>query len=234
MKKSQEVIGLPVFSIVDGRKIGQVKDLVINPEEGKVDFILVSNGSWYVGARVLPYRAVMGVGEHAVTTESENMLTNINETANANSLLERNIEVKGNRGLTNKGNLIGIINEYEVEEETGKIKKLHYKTAQDETRVEFIDAEQVLTYGADVVVIKEKPDNKPDNPPTDETAETEMDGASYFKQKQKEFLTGKKVVQDIKDASGQVIVAEGTVVDEDIIKLAESNGRFVELSQCVK
>jgi sporulation protein YlmC with PRC-barrel domain len=176
----------------------------------------------------------MGVGEHAVTTESENMLTNINETANANSLLERNIEVKGNRVLTNKGNLIGIINEYEVEEETGKIKKLHYKTAQDETRVEFIDAEQVLTYGADVVVIKEKPDNKTDDPPTDETPATEMDGASYFKQKQKEFLMGKKVVQDIKDASGQVIVAEGTVVDEDIIKLAESNGRFVELSQCVK
>ena len=32
MKKSQEIIGLPVFSIMDGKKIGQVKDLVINPE----------------------------------------------------------------------------------------------------------------------------------------------------------------------------------------------------------
>lgn len=234
MKKSQEIIGLPVFSIVDGRKIGQVKDLVINPEEGKVDFILVSNGSWYVGARVLPYRAVMGVGEHAVTTESENMLTNINETAHANSLLERNIEVKGNRVLTNKGNLIGAISEYEVEEETGKIVKLQYKTAQDETRVEFIDAEQVLTYGADVVVIKEKSDNKPDNPPAAEAVSSETDSAAYFKQKQREFILGKKLVQDIKDASGQVIIGEGTVVTEDIIKLAESNGRFVELSQCVK
>jgi uncharacterized protein YrrD len=97
MKKSQEIIGLPVFSIVDGRKIGQVKDLVINPEEGKVDFILVSNGSWYVGARVLPFKAVLGVGEHAVTTESENHLAQINETSTANSLLQRNIEVKGNR-----------------------------------------------------------------------------------------------------------------------------------------
>lgn len=236
MKKSQEIIGLPVFSIVDGRKIGQVKDLVINPEEGKVDFIMVSNGSWYVGARVLPYRAVMGVGEHAVTTESENLLTNINETAHANSLLERNIEVKGNRVLTNKGNLIGVINEYEVEEETGKIVKLQYKTAQDETKVEFIDAAQVLTYGADVVVIKENPDNSsPVTPgPTGESESAETDSASYFKQKQREFLMGKKLVQDIKDVSGQVIIAEGTVVDEDIIKLAENSGRFVELSQCVK
>lgn len=236
MKKSQEIIGLPVFSIVDGRKIGQVKDLVINPEEGKVDFILVSNGSWYVGARVLPYRAVMGVGEHAVTTESENLLTNINETAHANSLLERNIEVKGNRVLTNKGNLIGVVSEYEVEEESGKIVKLQYKTAQDETKVELIDAEQVITYGADVLVIKESTGNvPPDNSaPVSATVSSETDGAAYFKQKQKEFLMGKKLVQDIKNSSGQVIIAQGTVVNEDIIKLAEDNGKFMELSQCVK
>ena len=56
MKKSQEIIGLPVFSVVDGREVGQVKDLVINPEEGVVEYVLVNGGSWYVGARVLPYR----------------------------------------------------------------------------------------------------------------------------------------------------------------------------------
>jgi uncharacterized protein YrrD len=234
MKKSQEIIGLPVFSIVDGRKIGQVKDLVINPEEGKVDFILVSNGSWYVGARVLPYSAVLGVGEHAVTTESENMLTNINETVNASNLLERNIEVKGNRVLTNKGNLIGAISEYEVEEASGQIVKLEYKAAQDETQVLYIDASQVLTYGKDVIVIKEKQENPPENPLTPDTAPGETDGAAYFKQKQREFLIGKKVVQDIKDASGKVIIASGTIVDEEVVRLAESEGRFVELSQCVK
>lgn len=112
MKKTQEIIGLPVFSVLDGKKIGQVKDLVINPEEGKVDFILVSNRNWYDGARVLGYKSVMGIGEHAVTTESENLLTTINETANANKLLERHIELKGNRVLTNRGNLIGVISEY--------------------------------------------------------------------------------------------------------------------------
>lgn len=85
-----------------------------------------------------------------------------------------------------------------------------------------------------MVVIKEKSDNKPDNPPAAEAVSSETDSAAYFKQKQREFILGKKLVQDIKDASGQVIIGEGTVVTEDIIKLAESNGRFVELSQCVK
>ena len=37
----------------------------------------------------------MGIGEHAVTTESEAMLLTISDAGTAN-LLERNIEVKGN------------------------------------------------------------------------------------------------------------------------------------------
>lgn len=237
MKKSQEIIGLPVFSILDGREIGQVKDLVVNPEEGKVYFILVSNGSRYAGARVLPYSAVMGVGEHAVTTESANQLTSITENSQANSLLERNIEVIGSRVLTDKGNFIGVISEYEVDEESGALVQLQYKPSQDESQVELIEAEQVLTYGSDVVVIKESsgsPSKSIPSGPAGETVPTESDGATYFKQKQREFLVGKKVIQDIKDAAGQIIIAAGSVVTEDIINLAENNGKFTELSECVK
>lgn len=239
MKKSQEIIGLPVFSIMDGRKIGQVKDLVINPEEGKLDFILVSNGSWYVGARVLPYKAVMGIGEHAVTTESEHLLSNINDTASANTLLQRNIELKGNRVLTNKGNLIGVISEYEVDEASGKITRLEYKTAQDESKIDVIEAGDVLTYGTDVIVVRERQDSPNPSPsqPEDSNPKTsggETDGAAFFKQRQRQFLLGKKLVQDIKDGAGNVLIAEGTTVTEEIINLAEQHNRFVELSQCAK
>lgn len=240
MKKSQEIIGLPVFSIVDGKKIGQVKDLVINPEEGKIDFILVSNGSWYVGARVLPYKAVMGIGEHAVTTESQNLLSNIGDNSSASTLLQRNIEIKGNRVLTNKGNLIGVISEYEVDENTGKIVRLEYKTAQDESKTDVIEAADVLTYGADVIVVRENqtstdPGGIPqpeDITPTVSGGET--DGAAFFKARQKQFLLGKKLIQDVKDVSGNILIAEGTLVTEEIINLAEQHNRFTELSQCAK
>lgn len=240
MKKSQEIIGLPVFSIVDGKKIGQVKDLVINPEEGKLDFILVSNGSWYVGARVLPYKAVMGIGEHAVTTESQNQLSNIGDNSSASTLLQRNIEIKGNRVLTNKGNLIGVISEYEVDENTGKIVRLEYKTAQDETKTDVIEATDVLTYGADVIVVRENQTStdpggipQPENitPPV---SGGETDGAAFFKARQKQFLLGKKLIQDVKDVSGNILIAEGTLVTEEIINLAEQHNRFTELSQCAK
>ncbi|MGI5879400.1 MAG: PRC-barrel domain-containing protein [Syntrophomonadaceae bacterium] len=243
MKKTQEIIGLPVFSIVDGRKIGQVKDLIINPEEGKVDYIMVSNGSWYVGARVLSYRSVAGIGEHAVTTESETLLTHISETANANNLLERNIEIKGSRVLTNRGNLIGVISEYEIEESSGRITRLEYKTIEDENKIEVINSDQVLTYGGDVIVVRQDADNTTEKPQeTAATSEDEIsrntngssDGTALFKQRQREFIMGKKVTQDIKDDDGQVIIAEGTVINQDIIQLAEAKDKFLELSHCAK
>lgn len=248
MKKSQEVIGLPVFSIVDGKKIGQVKDLVVNPEEGRVDFILVSNGSWYVGARILPYSDVMGIGEHAVTTESEAHLTSISDTSSANSLLQRNIEVKGNRVLTSKGNLIGMISEYEIDESTGRIIKVAYKTAEDEKNIEYIDSDDVLTYGTDVVVVKENPvDPVPSTPLSTKVANDNNDdnakevsipassgSTALFKERQRQFLIGKKVIQDIKDSKGKIIISEGTIIDEAVCSLAEEKGKFIELSQCAK
>ncbi|HBQ25132.1 MAG TPA: photosystem reaction center subunit H [Syntrophomonas sp.] len=240
MKKSQEIIGLPVFSIMDGKKIGQVKDLVINPEEGKLDFILVSNGSWYVGARVLPYKAVMGIGEHAVTTESENLLSDIGDTSSASSLLQRNIEIKESRVLTDKGNLIGVVSEYELDEISGKIVRLEYKTAQDESKIDIVEATDVLTYGADVIVVREKQGSPhPSHPSESEDINPkasggETDGAAFFKQRQKQFLLGKKLVQDVKDNSGNILIAEGTLVTEEIINLAEQHNRFTELSQCAK
>jgi sporulation protein YlmC with PRC-barrel domain len=188
----------------------------------------------------LPFKAVLGVGEHAVTTESENHLAQINETSTANSLLQRNIEVKGNRVLTKKGNLIGVVSEYELDENTGKLVRLEYKTAQDESVTEIVEAENVLTYGTDVIVVKEKPatPNSPRSAPgpeySQETAAAPSEGTALFKEKQKQFLLGKKVIQDIKDAGGKVIIPAGTVVTEEIFALAEQEGKFVELSQCAK
>lgn len=238
MKRSQDVIGLPVFSIVNGIKIGQVKDLVINPEEGKVDFILVSDGSWYVGAKVLPYKDVIGIGEYALTIESENLLSDIANDNNANNLLNRNIEIKGNRVLTNKGNLIGIISEYEFDENTGSLYKLEYKTSQGENKIEIVYTTDVLTFGADVVVVKEPQDN-PQNPTPsgsgsdDKTSGAETKETESFIEQQKTYLLGKKLNKEVKNDDGTTLFMAGQEITEHILNLAEKHNKLTELSQSV-
>lgn len=243
MKRTQDIVGLPVFSVVDGRQVGQVKDLVINPEEGRVEYLLVSDGSWYVGARVLPFNKVMGIGDHAVTTESESSITSIAEAAKANDLLKRNVELKGNRLLTDRGDIIGKVTEYQLDENSGIITRLHFQRS-EEAAAEELDAQQVLTYGSDVVVVKylqSAPEGTPipAETPTETSssgqAETgELDGAALFKKRQREYLTGKKAIRDLRGQDGQILIAEGTIITEALIDLAEQHNKFVELSQIVK
>lgn len=240
MKKSLEIIGLPVFSILDGKEIGQVKDLIINPEEGKVDFILISDGSWYTGPKLLPFKDVAGIGEHAVTTESEKLLVLVSEMENAASILQRNVKISGSKVLTDKGNLIGIISEYEVDEFTGNLVRLEYKSIRDESETALVKADRVLTYGSDVIVVREMEGASREKEPAVQKREVagdtavsseESKGAAFFKQKQREFLLGKRVTQDIKDSAGNVIIAAGTKVTEDILDLTEKYNKFIEISQ---
>ena len=243
MKRTEDIVGLSVFSIIDGRQVGQVKDLVINPEEGKVDYLLVSDGSWYIGARVLPFDKVMGIGDHAVTTESQSNITSIADAARANDLLQRNVELKNSRLLTDKGDIIGKVNEYELDENSGTITRLYFERSEG-AGVEELDAEQVLTYGADVVVVKylsvspedvaSPVENVVEGSSPSPAAAGEPDGAALFKKRQREYLIGKKAIRDLRGSDGQIIIAEGTIITEALIDLVEQQDRFVELSQIVK
>lgn len=240
MKKSQDIVGLPVFSVVDGKEIGQVKDLVINPEEGAIEFLLVNGGNWYVGARVLPFRAVLGIGQHAVTTESDGQLTSVNESANASALLQRGIKVKGTKVLTRKGNLVGVVSEYEVDENNGKVTSLEFKNLEGSSELGLIKASQVLTFGKDVLVVDERIDKPAGSEvsPTisvfsksGEPSPKDSDAARLFVEKQKQYLLGKMVTRDVKDDSGKVLISEGTTIDDLVLQTAELSGKLVELSQ---
>ena len=76
MKKSIEIIGLPVISITEGRELGMSKTLLIDAKNGTIAAITIEDEDWYRGVKLLPYSSVIAIGEDAVTvTNSENILT---------------------------------------------------------------------------------------------------------------------------------------------------------------
>ena len=58
MKKSADILRLPVISISEGKQVGTVKDLVIDAAQGAVVALVVDDGSWYLGAKVIPFNAI--------------------------------------------------------------------------------------------------------------------------------------------------------------------------------
>ena len=164
MKKSVEILGLPIISITEGRELGVSKSLLIDAKNGVVAAITIDDDDWYRGVKLIPYEAIIAIGKDAVTiTHSENIL-NLEEAGDYERLLVENIRVIGTKAITKSGRIQGKVTEVFVGE-GGRIEKCEI-TAPDGS-VNEVTAEQISIFGKQVTVIdidEEKKNNLTDKP----------------------------------------------------------------------
>ena len=150
MKKSAEILGLPIISITEGRELGTSKTLLIDAQNGKVAAITIEDDDWYRGVKLIPYESVIAIGEDAVTiTHSENILT-LDEAGDYEELLTENIRVIGTKAITKTGRIQGKVTEVIIGE-GGKIEACEI-TAPDGS-VNEVGANQISIFGKQVTVV---------------------------------------------------------------------------------
>ncbi|QPA30243.1 PRC-barrel domain-containing protein [Thermaerobacillus caldiproteolyticus] len=152
MKNSAQIVGLPIISISDGVQIGKVNTLVINPEKGSIDFLTIEQEDAQLSLKAIPFKKVVGIGEFAVTVESENAVIDLAEIPIANQLVNKQIRIKNTKAMTRKGQLLGEVTEFFVDEETGEIIGIELHT---NGRQVVLSSEFVLTYGKDILIVNE-------------------------------------------------------------------------------
>ena len=157
MKKSVEILGLPVISITEGRELGMSKTLLIDAKNGIVAAITIEDEDWYRGVKLIPYESVIAIGDDAVTiTHSENILK-LDDAGDYETLLDENIRVIGTKAITKNGTIQGKITELFIGED-GKIEKCEI-TAPDGTTSE-VTADQISIFGKQVTVIDPEAEKK--------------------------------------------------------------------------
>lgn len=258
MKRSEELLGLTVISIGDGKEIGLVSDLVINPAEGTVEYLIIDSGIRYIGIKVLPLKMVEGIGEYAVTVQDSSSIIDFAGEPEVSRLLELDVQVKGTKVLTKKGKLIGKVTEFFVDEDNdGKITGCELTPVNDSVAAGIIPAADVVTFGKDVLVVNEGvEDVLTDSPsgvavcpePAEQEAirsqEPQMDdaddnkepseAAKLFEERQRQYLLGRKVSKCIEADNGEVIAEEGDPITEELLDKAKEAGKFTELSMNTK
>lgn len=291
MKKTQEILGLPVISISNGVEAGRVKGILVDGEKGSVNYLVVDEGIQVYGARVIPSSDILGIGEDALTIESENVIVDINQIPEAVQQLKKDIQVKGTRVLTKKGKIIGEIGDFYVDDEDHfSIIGLEFivDSLQKETRI--IPRKSVITFGKTLTIVENYVESSLLNlpaelPPEEEAAasiepdnnentialdglgmsfdieETEQEeaaapsvapsvaqkeevepqvennqpspaadnAAQLFEQKQRQYLNGRRVTKNVVDNFGNIIVAEGTIITDQIIDEVKAKGKLIEL-----
>ena len=150
MKKSIEIIGLPVISITEGRELGMSKTLLIDSKNGTIAAITIEDEDWYRGVKLLPYSSVIAIGEDAVTvTNSENILT-LEDAGDYEAMMDANIKIIGTKAITKSGTIQGKVVEIYVGD-NGKIEKCEIE-ARDGSLSE-ITSDQISIFGKQVTGI---------------------------------------------------------------------------------
>lgn len=152
MKKSKDLLGLPLIRIADAKELGTIGGFVINPQQKSVDFLLLEKveGEDLKG---IPFGMIEGMGDFAVTVADDNHLINIMKVGLIRDLLEKKVELVGSKLISRKGMYLGEITECAIHEENGQILVLFFIDRAGEEAS--IQAEDILTIGERVVIMKD-------------------------------------------------------------------------------
>lgn len=221
MKKSKEIIGLPVLDITEGGVLGKIEALVIDPETGTVPYFLLERPRWYAEMRFLDFKNVIGIGDYAVTTENKDNVSVITWNKQALELLEKDVRVLEAKVLSRKGTMLGTVKEIIIDESTGRIEGCEIAPVNGNEQWQRVPRSDILTFGKNHLVVQEL---------GGEPVPVEEDILDLFKEEQQKFLLGRRSAKTIRDRAGNVIVEEGQVIDEAVIKKAQETDTYLELS----
>lgn len=255
MKASEEIKGLRIISISDGTQVGTVKDIILNPKTGSLDFFIVDQPADYFGAKVIPFQDIVGLGEFALMIPNPQVIQDVSQNPEAQELLKQGVAVIGTKVLTKKGSLIGEVQEILFDEEKGNISECIFTNNKGE-RLQ-VDAQQIITYGKELLIIDTAPNSKiPETVESKlesqtvtneavkgyeeagfvhEAPELEEDSAkqepefNLFEQKQLEYFLGKTVVKDIVLDNGEILTA-GEPMTEEIIRKITTRSKLMEIT----
>lgn len=254
MKKTKQYLSLPVMGVENGEQLGKVEGLLVNPGTGRIDYVLLDRQFWYGEMRALPYDAVLGIGEFALTTRNGQEIAPVGAQPEVITLLDKDVKVINAGVMTRSGELVGVVTEYYIDEKTGKVAGCELSQSGNGGIAGIIPAEKIITFGSKYIVIEDNPEtflgqDMSDQPgvtaqprveqsegvagqETAGSAEPE-DPVELFELRQRQFLLGKKAVRKITGPGGRIIVEEGARITEEIIEKALAADKYIELTMNV-
>lgn len=253
MKASVEIKGVRIISISEGTQVGTVKDYILNPQKGSLDFFVIDQPSDYFGAKIVSFKDIVGLGEFALTIPNSDVIQSVANNSEAQELIKQGVEVIGTKVLTKKGALIGEVKEILIDEESGKIAQCVFSDNNGESQQ--VAGENVITYGKELLIIEGVPSEvktevasetvEPVIPtitkveeqvssetPVNEgpaTQQSEVAEFNLFEQRQLQYFVGKAVVQDVVLDSGEVLRA-GEPMTEPIVRQITTRNKLMEIT----
>jgi uncharacterized protein YrrD len=111
MRRARTVIGLPIISLAEGLRVGQVRDLVFDPDKRTVAALVVHDGTWRHDAELVPVEKIRSFGRDAITIFDMSGVAKARARRDLNRLFTSGVKLDGLLVMTEGGNYLGILEE---------------------------------------------------------------------------------------------------------------------------
>lgn len=149
---ASQTIGLPVAAMDTQAKIGTIKTLIINPEDGKLAGIIVATGAIFSKDQVLAATDIIEFDKTGIVTKSEENLVDIKEIVRIDNLLKKKIPIIGQKAITKAKKYLGKINDFLVDSELLAVAKFYVHSLLNE---KILPAEKVVEITSQAVVFSD-------------------------------------------------------------------------------
>ncbi|NLX90452.1 MAG: hypothetical protein GXZ07_02490 [Firmicutes bacterium] len=152
--KAKNIRGFPVVSLEDGSMIGKVQELLADPEEKRVEALLVAEKVFLKGrTQFILYNRVKNIGKDVITVEAEKQPLTADLFTHLENL--KKYSFLGNNVISQDGDYLARVKDYTFNARTGQIESLLLHDLREEVKGEIaLRMEGVLKLGRDYVIAR--------------------------------------------------------------------------------
>ena len=121
---ANQILGLPVFSLERGEKIGQVGNYLLDPGAKEIIALTVGSKKFLKEGAVLCLADAAGLGAEAVTVDSPAVLRKKSDCPHLKNSIKDPVEINGLSVIKRNGEYIGKAVSFYIDSETGKLTRI--------------------------------------------------------------------------------------------------------------
>lgn len=204
---ANQILGITVYSLERGERIGQVRNFYLNPKEKELVALLIGHKKIIKDESILPLKDVRGISFEAITVDSPAVLKKKNEYPEAREFIKSPPDIVGLSILKKDGTFLGRAASFSIDTETGKITKIHLSSGFiDSLRKDYayIPAPKIEVIGSEMILVADDTAVKQEKNP--ETRQKEKTEKQRKREKSKEsFGDNKRTREKTEEGCGTII-----------------------------
>ncbi len=120
MERLSEVVGLPVISAENGKKVGTVANLIFCPQRRRLEAVLLVPEGYLSGEMVILLKDVLNIGRDAVITSSSSCISAM-KAVQTEGELEETGKLEGLKIYSRAGEDLGVVKDVLFDQKTGLV-----------------------------------------------------------------------------------------------------------------